>query len=48
VSSFEGFDRPWSVLARFCDLQVESVAFGTGFVAVGQVGTAASSRPSRN
>jgi ubiquinone/menaquinone biosynthesis C-methylase UbiE len=37
VSSFEGFDRPWSLLARYCDLRVESVAFGTGFVAAGRV-----------
>jgi demethylmenaquinone methyltransferase/2-methoxy-6-polyprenyl-1,4-benzoquinol methylase len=37
VSSFEGFDRPWSLLARFCDLRVETVAFGTGFVASGRL-----------
>jgi ubiquinone/menaquinone biosynthesis C-methylase UbiE len=37
VSSFEGFDQPWSLLARYCDLQVETVAFGTGFVASGRL-----------
>jgi ubiquinone/menaquinone biosynthesis C-methylase UbiE len=37
VSSFEGFDRPWSLLARYCDLHVETVAFGTGFVASGRL-----------
>jgi hypothetical protein len=35
VSSFEGFDRPWSLL--YCDLRVETVAFGTGFVASGRL-----------
>jgi demethylmenaquinone methyltransferase/2-methoxy-6-polyprenyl-1,4-benzoquinol methylase len=36
VTSFEGFDRPWSLLAEHCpNLVVEPVAFGTGYLATG-------------
>jgi SAM-dependent methyltransferase len=38
VRSFEGFARPWALLAHFLtDLQVTEFAFGTGFCAVGTV-----------
>ncbi|HXR68234.1 MAG TPA: methyltransferase domain-containing protein [Dermatophilaceae bacterium] len=38
VRSFEGFGRPWSVLAPYLqDLQVTEMAFGTGYVATGRV-----------
>jgi ubiquinone/menaquinone biosynthesis C-methylase UbiE len=40
VRSFEGFARPWAVLAQFLeDLQVSEFALGTGFCAVGRVRT---------
>jgi ubiquinone/menaquinone biosynthesis C-methylase UbiE len=40
VRSFEGFARPWGVLAQFLeDPQVSEFAFGTGFCAVGRVRT---------
>jgi demethylmenaquinone methyltransferase/2-methoxy-6-polyprenyl-1,4-benzoquinol methylase len=36
VTTFEGFDAPWSHLARLLpDLAVEEVFFGAGFIAVG-------------
>jgi SAM-dependent methyltransferase len=38
VRSFEGFDRPWSVLApNLQDLCITEMAFGTGYVAAGRV-----------
>ncbi len=38
VRSFEGFDRPWSLLQDFVeDLVVEEVAYGGGYLAVGRV-----------
>jgi SAM-dependent methyltransferase len=38
VRSFEGFDRPWSVLTAFLqDLRVTEMAFGTGYVATARV-----------
>jgi ubiquinone/menaquinone biosynthesis C-methylase UbiE len=40
VRSFEGFARPWAVLAQFLeDLQVSEFGLGTGFCAVGRVPT---------
>lgn len=37
VRSFEGFSRPWTVLAPFLnDLQVNEFALGTGYCAVGR------------
>jgi SAM-dependent methyltransferase len=40
VRSFEGFARPWAVLAPFLDgLQVTEFALGTGFCAVGRART---------
>jgi SAM-dependent methyltransferase len=36
VTTFEGFDRPWSHLARLVpDLQVEECFFGGGYIAAG-------------
>jgi hypothetical protein len=36
VTTFEGFDAPWSHLARLLsDLAVEELFFGAGFIAVG-------------
>jgi hypothetical protein len=36
VTTFEGFDRPWTRLARLLgDLDVEEVLFGAGFIASG-------------
>ncbi|MFN2505251.1 MAG: class I SAM-dependent methyltransferase [Acidimicrobiales bacterium] len=36
VTTFEGFERPWSHIEEFVgDLQVETLAFGAGFVACG-------------
>jgi hypothetical protein len=36
VTTFEGFDCPWSHLARFLpDLEVEEVFFGGGYIAAG-------------
>jgi hypothetical protein len=38
VSSFEGFERPWSVLEGFVDsLLVTEVAWGTGYLALGRM-----------
>jgi SAM-dependent methyltransferase len=38
VRSFEGFDRPWSVLtAHLQDLRITEMAFGTGYVAAARV-----------
>jgi trans-aconitate methyltransferase len=38
VDSFEGFDRPWSHLEQLLnDVHVDEMAWGTGFVATGQV-----------
>jgi ubiquinone/menaquinone biosynthesis C-methylase UbiE len=38
VTTFEGFDRPWSVLERLVpDLVVEEILVGGGYVAVGRV-----------
>ena len=38
VRSFEGFDRPWSVLAPYLlDLRITEMAFGTGYVATGRL-----------
>ena len=38
IRSFEGFDRPWSVLAPYLlDLSITEMAMGTGYVATGQV-----------
>jgi ubiquinone/menaquinone biosynthesis C-methylase UbiE len=38
VTSFDGFERPWSLLAETVDdLQVTEVALGGGYVAVGRV-----------
>jgi len=37
VRSFEGFERPWALLAPFLDdLRVTDVALGTGYCVVGQ------------
>jgi SAM-dependent methyltransferase len=37
VTTFEGFDRPWSHLAALVrDLRVESVCLGTGYIARGR------------
>jgi demethylmenaquinone methyltransferase/2-methoxy-6-polyprenyl-1,4-benzoquinol methylase len=42
VRSFDGFDRPWSLLSEFVeDLTVADVAFGGGYLAVGRVPSAA-------
>ncbi|MBA2638043.1 MAG: methyltransferase domain-containing protein [Solirubrobacterales bacterium] len=36
VTTFEGFDRPWSNLAAMVpDLHVEAISFGTGYIAHG-------------
>ena len=36
VTTFEGFDRPWSALAELLDgVEVEDVLFGGGFIAAG-------------
>ncbi|MGS0688664.1 class I SAM-dependent methyltransferase [Nakamurella sp. GG22] len=36
ISSFDGFDRPWRVLAQFVpDLRVQELAYGAGYLAVG-------------
>jgi SAM-dependent methyltransferase len=44
VTSFNGFARPWSLLQHFVeDLRVVDVAFGGGYLALGQVAT--DSRP---
>ncbi len=38
VTTFEGFDRPWSLLIEHCaDLAIEPVAFGTGYLAAGNL-----------
>ncbi len=38
VRSFEGFDRPWSVLAPDLeDVRITEMAFGSGYVATGRV-----------
>lgn len=38
VRSFEGFDRPWSVLTPYLqDLRITEMAFGTGYVAAARV-----------
>jgi SAM-dependent methyltransferase len=38
VRSFEGFDRPWSVLTAYLqDLRITEMAFGTGYVATARV-----------
>jgi len=38
VRSFEGFDRPWSLLTPYLqDLRVTEMAFGTGYVAAARV-----------
>jgi ubiquinone/menaquinone biosynthesis C-methylase UbiE len=38
VRSFEGFGRPWSVLAPcLLDLRIAEMAFGSGYVATGRV-----------
>jgi ubiquinone/menaquinone biosynthesis C-methylase UbiE len=38
VDSFEGFDRPWSHLEKLLsDVHVDEMAWGTGYVATGQV-----------
>jgi ubiquinone/menaquinone biosynthesis C-methylase UbiE len=38
VTTWEGFDRPWSHLERFVpDLDVETILFGAGYLAVGTV-----------
>jgi demethylmenaquinone methyltransferase/2-methoxy-6-polyprenyl-1,4-benzoquinol methylase len=38
VTTWEGFDRPWSHLERLVpDLEVETVLFGAGYLAVGTV-----------
>jgi ubiquinone/menaquinone biosynthesis C-methylase UbiE len=38
VSSFDGFERPWSLLSDLVeDLRVTEVAFGGGYLAVGRV-----------
>ena len=38
VSSFAGFERPWTHLEQFVtNLRVEEFAFGTGYCAIGQV-----------
>ena len=38
VSSFSGFDRPWSLLEEFVDsLWVTEVAWGTGYLALGRM-----------
>jgi ubiquinone/menaquinone biosynthesis C-methylase UbiE len=38
VTSFDGFERPWRLLADFVeDLRVVDVAFGSGYLAVGRV-----------
>jgi len=38
VTSFDGFEQPWRLLADFVeDLHVSDVAFGSGYVAVGRV-----------
>ena len=45
VTTFEGFDAPWSHLDRLLpDLAVEELFFGAGFIAVG-TRPVASSRP---
>jgi trans-aconitate methyltransferase len=37
VSSFSGFERPWSLLEEFVDsLRVTEVAWGTGYLALGR------------
>jgi SAM-dependent methyltransferase len=39
VTTFEGFDRPWSRLAPLLDdLEVEEVMYGGGFIAAGRRG----------
>jgi ubiquinone/menaquinone biosynthesis C-methylase UbiE len=38
VTTFEGFDRPWSALERLVgDLAVEEVMFGAGYIARGEL-----------
>ena len=38
VSSLDGFDRPWGLLAEHCtDLDIRSVAYDTGYLASGTV-----------
>lgn len=47
VRSFDGFARPWAVLAPFLDdLQVTEFALGTGFCAVGRARAVIPGRPS--
>ena len=47
VRSFEGFQRPWAVLAPFFEgLQVTGLALGTGYCAVGRAPTGIKGRPS--
>jgi SAM-dependent methyltransferase len=47
VRSFDGFARPWEVLAPFLDgLQVTEFALGTGFCAVGRARKVIPRRPS--
>ena len=41
ITSFDGFARPWNLLQHFVeDLRVVDVAFGGGYLALGQVPTA--------
>ena len=37
VTTFENFDRPWRSLARYAELEIESFALGTIYVAGGRV-----------
>ena len=47
VASFDGFERPWSLLQEFVeDLRVVEVAFGGGYLALGHVPTRSEHRRS--
>jgi ubiquinone/menaquinone biosynthesis C-methylase UbiE len=38
VTTFEGFERPWSLLIEHCaNLSIQPVAFGTGYLAAGSL-----------
>ena len=38
VTTFEGYDKPWSLLAPYVpDLQVKSALFGAAYIAWGTV-----------